>query len=109
MQPKQGLHSKLFALLLTVALLLPFTTEALHLLAHNNHIHCTETGTTHFHQQDLECELFDFQLSTVFQLFTFDSEERQALNFKTIFPSVEEFYSSFFFVIPKLRGPPLST
>ncbi|GGD92952.1 hypothetical protein [Planktosalinus lacus] len=108
MKTKQGLNFKVTALLLTIALLLPFTTEALHLIAHNNHIHCTETGTTHFHQQELECDLFDFQLSTVFHLFIFESEEQQSLNFKSIFPSIEDYYFNSFFITPHLRGPPVN-
>lgn len=99
---------KLTAMLLSLALLFPFTSEALHLFSHDGHEHCTDTSTTHFHQHNFECEIFDFNLTPVFSIQEIPLKPAITANFKTIFPPVEEsFLDKVYFQI-KLRGPPQS-
>ena len=97
---------KLTAYSLVVALLFSFSAEALHLFSHSDHIHCTETGTTHFHQMDMECEIFDFHLTPVLSFFETIHKPQFISNFKTIFPPVEEFYLDNLPFQYNLRGPP---
>lgn len=99
---------KLTAYSLVVALMFSFSAEALHLFSHSDHIHCTETGTTHFHQMDMECEIFDFHLTPVLSFFETIHKPQFISNFKTIFPPVEENLSNKTAFQVQLRGPPRS-
>lgn len=97
---------KLTAILLALALLFPFTSEALHHFSHQDHEHCTDNTTTHFHKHDFECEIFDFHLTPISEVSIDLSESPKNANYKTIFPPVEEFYLEKISFQIKLRGPP---
>jgi hypothetical protein len=97
---------KLSAILLALALLFPFTTEALHILNHHGHQHCTDNTTTHFHKHEFDCEIFDFHLTTVVNLTNDNFNPPVFSNYKTIFPHVEEFFLDKVFFQYHLRGPP---
>lgn len=97
---------KFSAIVLALALLFPFTTEALHILNHHGHEHCTDTSTTHFHKHDLECEIFDFHLTTVVSINNDNLKQPVFSNFKTIFPPTEEFFLDKVSFQVQLRGPP---
>src|SRR5690606_16953101 len=106
MQNKTKKSFKLSAVLLALALLFPFTTEALHILNHHGHEHCTENTTTHFHKHQYECEIFDFHITTVVSIQSDNLKPPVFSNFKTIFPPVEEFYLDNVSFQYHLRGPP---
>jgi len=102
------ISSKLTAILLGVALLFSFSSEALHIFSHSDFEHCTETGTTHLHQLNTECDVFDFHITPVLSLSTSGIQSQTISNFKTIFPPVED---KLFFIATihiNLRGPPKS-
>lgn len=100
--------SKLTSILLVVALLFSFSSEALHIFSHSDFNHCTETGTTHIHQLNAECDVFDFHNTSVLSLSSHSVQPQIITNFKTIFPPVEAkfFFTATFHI--SLRGPPKS-
>ncbi len=97
---------KFTAMILALVLLFPFTSEALHFFTHHGHEHCTDKTTTHFHQHNFECEIFDFNLSPVFSIQENPLKPVITANFKTIFPPVEESFLDRVYFQIKLRGPP---
>ncbi|WP_339610570.1 hypothetical protein [uncultured Planktosalinus sp.] len=100
--------SKLTSIFLGVALLFSFSSEALHIFSHSDFNHCTETGTTHLHQLDAECDVFDFHITPVLSLSSHSIQPQTISNFKTIFPPVGDklFFTATFHI--SLRGPPKS-
>lgn len=109
MQSNTNKPFKISAILLALALIFPFTTEALHIINHHNHEHCTENSSTHFHKHEYECDIFDFHLSTIVSLNDDYLAPPITLNFKTIFPPNEESHLENLSLHIKLRGPPYFT
>ena len=60
-----SLFSRLLALLLVVCLLVPFGLKLVHSYNHQFHLVCNDDGKvdTHFHEVDLNCEFYKFQLT----------------------------------------------
>lgn len=106
MKNKTKKSFKFSATLLALALLFPFTTEALHILNHHGHEHCTENSITHFHQHEFDCEIFDFHLTPVISLSNDFPKPPVFSNFKTIFPPAGDFYLDNLSFQINLRGPP---
>jgi hypothetical protein len=97
---------KLSAVLLALALLFPFTSQALHFISDHAHEQCTDKSVTHFHQHEYDCEIFDFQLSPIS---AFSANEKEGIvenNFELSFPQPEVVYINFRTNIIGLRGPP---
>ncbi len=108
MKKESKITSKLTAIFLGFALLFSFSSQALHIFSHGDLVHCTETGPTHFHKLETDCDVFDFQLTPVLTLLVHTFQPQSESNFKTIFPPVEDkvFFTATFHI--SLRGPPLS-
>lgn len=99
---------KLTAILLALALLFPFTSEALHHFSHQDHEHCTDNTTTHFHKHDFECEIFDFQLSPITTFLAEINENLIENNFRIVAFHSDSKISNFKIDNTTLRGPPQS-
>ncbi len=67
-QLKQHLAYKIIALSVLAALFAPSMMKFAHIFEHHNHIVCKGDSSTHFHQVDLECEFYKFQLNNHFYL-----------------------------------------
>lgn len=100
---------KVWSLTMTLALLFPFSVNALHIFSHDGHEHCTETGTVHFHEKELDCELCDFHLTSVLHFAAGSEITIFSSNFKTIFPPIEETFFNTTTLHFNLRGPPVNT
>lgn len=91
---------KVFTLFLAAALLLPPAAKLGHLFAHENHeLVCNNFSDFHFHKQNLDCDIFDWQSlpSLSFELYNYSfSNPSQTME------KVEVFYSF-------LKGHPVST
>lgn len=99
---------KLTTFSLVAALLFSLSADVIHFFSHSDHDYCTETGTLHFHQVDLECGIYDFQLTPVLSFTETKTKPPFISNFRTIFPPLEEnFFNTTTFQI-QLRGPPES-
>lgn len=98
----------MWSITMVLALLFPFSINALHLFSHGDHDHCTETGTTHFHQKEFDCELCDFHLTSVLHFSTGTEINIIDSNFKTIFPPLEETFFDTTTLHFNLRGPPVN-
>ncbi|WP_439151208.1 hypothetical protein [Winogradskyella sp.] len=61
---------RLFALVLTLAILLPSAIKLNHVFTHHKHEVCEndENSTTHFHEADLDCEFYNFKLTNTYYL-----------------------------------------
>lgn len=100
---------KFTAMILALALLFPFTSEALHFFNHHGHEHCTENTTTHFHKHDFECEIFDFQLSPTTTFLASNDEKVIENSFGLLVFHSDSFYSNLKLHNTTLRGPPLNS
>lgn len=101
-------YYKFTAYILVVALLFSFSAEALHLSSHNDHVHCTEHATTHFHQDEIKCDIFDFKFSAAATFLALEIKPTVLNNF-----SLEESNYQFFFYQLSAnnnfnRGPPFA-
>lgn len=94
---------------MALALLFPFSANALHLLGHGEHTHCTETGTVHFHEKEVDCELCDFHITSVLHFSNNIERNFFSQNYKTIFPPLEDSFLNTTPLHLNLRGPPAST
>ena len=96
------------ALVLVMAVLFPSVVKLNHAFSHHTHIVChnDDSGETHFHQTDMDCEFYKFKLTTQFHFqnnldLFIPSED----NYK-ISASQYEFVSKFQKLQTTLRGPP---
>jgi hypothetical protein len=97
---------KFTAMILALVLLFPFTSEALHLFSHEGHEHCTDNTTTHFHQHNFECEIFDFKFSAVASFLVFEEQPLITNNYKIAENCYQFFYSKLSSNKNFKRGPP---
>jgi hypothetical protein len=97
---------KFTAMILALALLFPFTSQALHFISHHSHEHCTDKSVTHFHQHEFDCEIFDFQLSSITTFLLYEKEELIDNNFELSFTQPEAVYINFRTNKISQRGPP---
>ncbi len=97
----------LASVLLTAALLFPTVVQAIHTFDGHEHVSCKELKT-HLHEEKVQCDLCDFQLSS-FQ-FTFFSYELNVHETVVEQPkiSVHKVYFLYKSDFTSLRGPPLS-
>lgn len=51
----RDLRHRIFAIILVVAVCLPFAVQALHTLDDHEHVVCTAKDTKHFHEQEQDC------------------------------------------------------
>ncbi len=51
---------------MSLAVLAPMATKAMHVFEHHEHEVCEVTGDTHFHNLDLDCEFYKFKISNTF-------------------------------------------
>tara|TARA_R110000850_G_scaffold277086_1_gene422530 strand:+ start:274004 stop:274288 length:285 start_codon:yes stop_codon:yes gene_type:complete len=93
---------------MALALLFPFSVNAIHIFSHDDHNHCTETGTVHFHEKEIDCELCDFHLTTILHFSKSNETNFYPPNYKTIFPPLEEPFLKATTLYFNLRGPPVN-
>ena len=57
--------SKLLAVILVTAVLLPSAIKATHIFNHHEHFVCADDidHSTHFHESDIDCEFYKFKLN----------------------------------------------
>lgn len=100
------LLAKFISGLLLIALLFPFALELDHLFQNHEHFVCNSKNNKHFHENELDCELYNYKNNTLKYVSTVDYNKPQkkvlANNAQTISSFLfQENFSSFY-----LRGPP---
>ena len=98
--------NKLVLVVFTGLILFPSALDVAHLFSGHQHIYCDEYADAHFHQNDLDCELFDFQKSpfptlSLFSHTFFNPEISSALKTREYLFLDQHDELSF-----SLRGPP---
>lgn len=58
---KNNYLHRIFAFLVALIVLFPFTVEALHALENHEHEICTAKNVKHIHQQDVDCSVCHLQ------------------------------------------------
>jgi hypothetical protein len=99
---------KVFAFVLTLAVLFPSAVKLNHAFTHHTHEVCENdaTSTTHFHETDLDCDFYKFKLSETHYL----ELKSQTTTSKELINKTEVSYYSFLQTHQQsksyLRGPP---
>lgn len=103
---KQHIIIKSLAIILVLAVLLPAAVKFNHIFENHKHEVCDNPQDTHFHNIDLDCEFYKFNLNTVYTItfkeisFGFTEDNHNILS------SQYEFVSAFQKLPFSLRGPP---
>ncbi len=63
MKKENNILKSIFAITLSLVILLPFSKEAIHFFAHHDHYHCEDHNTTHYHTHQFDCDIYQFQMS----------------------------------------------
>lgn len=61
---QQHIISKICAILLAIAVLVPVVVKANHVLENHEHNICDNNDVLHFHEINLDCEFYKFKLNT---------------------------------------------
>ncbi|MCB0398789.1 MAG: hypothetical protein KDD26_04035 [Winogradskyella sp.] len=101
--------TKLLALVLILAVLLPSAVKLTHVFNHHNHEVCTNDdigGDTHFHKLDVDCEFYKFKLNTNYYSGFYTFETIIQNNFSKLNACVYLFLRTHQQNTSHLRGPP---
>ncbi|MDO1500686.1 hypothetical protein Q2T40_11135 [Winogradskyella maritima] len=107
-KPTFSIFYKVLSTVLIVCLLLPIAVKASHSYNHKKHIICNEDGqlNTHFHEKDLHCDFYKFQISKVYYATTQNFEILKR-------PEISEDFLDYYISYKQLqqltrfqRGPP---
>jgi len=60
---KQHIISNLIALILVIAISLPFAVKLAHVFENHKHEVCNDHTTTHFHEIDIDCDFYKFKIN----------------------------------------------
>ena len=97
---------KFLALIIVLALFAPAIVKFAHTFTHHEHKVCNGDETTHFHEVDLDCEFYKFQLN---KNFTFSKNH---IDLFVLQEDYKEIVSQYLFLSEyqrlhfSLRGPP---
>lgn len=97
-----------FAIVLTLAVLIPSAVKLTHAFNHHEHVVCTDdyNHSTHFHQSDLDCDFYKFkQTNNFFFVFSNYGNIDNAQNYHHQF-TYYSFLNSHQQLTSYLRGPP---
>lgn len=106
-QTKLNIVIKSIALVLLIAIMLPTAVKFAHVFENHKHEVCTNPSDSHFHEIEVDCEFYKFNLNTVFALKT------NILKFFTPQTHFKISTSQYYFIsdfqrLPfSLRGPPV--
>lgn len=108
LQIKKHVASKVLVVLLTVVLITPLFVKLTHLFENHNHEVCKTPNTDHFHELEIDCAFYDFNLNTNFcqSLPTFKKLKVNKIDNNII--SQYHYISDYQRLHFSLRGPPLS-
>ncbi|WP_340073858.1 hypothetical protein [Leptobacterium sp. I13] len=102
----KSVYIVVFSGILTIGVLFPYAIQAVHALSYHNHHTCVEYSKTHFHKQDIDCDILNYKLPPQISL---SVEHFTALKFHVPKHNLQDYYTflSRFKVLPfSLRGPP---
>lgn len=102
----QHILNTCIAVLLLIAVVLPTAVKFAHIFEDHKHEVCTNLTDTHYHEVEIDCEIYKFKLSTVFSFETYASELIVIDNNHSITGSQYQFVSEFQRLPFSLRGPP---
>ncbi|GAA4269634.1 hypothetical protein [Hyunsoonleella aestuarii] len=103
---RQHIAFKFLALIIVLALFAPSVDKFVHTFSHHEHKVCNGDETTHFHEVDLDCEFYKFQLNKNFTI------SKGNTDFLVLQEEYKEIVSQYLFLSDyqrlhfSLRGPP---
>ena len=98
--------TKSIIMLLLVTIVLPSVIKFVHIFEDHKHEVCTNQSDTHFHEVEIDCEFYKFNLNTIISFISSSSEIIiPEVNYK-ITTSQYLFVSDFQRLPFSLRGPP---
>ena len=103
---KQHITFRITTIIIVACLLLPIGVKVAHVFSHHEHEVCIGENQSHFHEIDMDCEFYKFNLNSNFYVYvnTFEINfeiKTQTVNVKNYLYSKDHQHPSTY-----LRGPP---
>ena len=103
---KQHIISRITTIIIVACLLLPIGVKSAHVFSHHEHEVCIDENQPHFHEIDMDCEFYKFNLNSnlYVHVHTFEINfeiKTQTVNVKNYLYSKDHQHPSTY-----LRGPP---
>lgn len=106
---KQHITFRIATLLIVLCLVLPSVVKFTHIFAHHEHEVCLGENQSHFHELDMDCEFYKFNLNHQTTLTNFEFVPLEVTHDQEVITSGYLFLSSFQRLHFSLRGPPLNS
>ncbi len=108
-QIKQHIAFKIATLLVAACLLTPIVVKFTHILSDHEHEVCIGENQSHFHEIDMDCEFYKFNINHQTTFTTFEFVSFELINYKENIVSHYTFLSSYQKLPFVLRGPPINS
>jgi hypothetical protein len=92
-----------------VCLVLPAVVKFSHLFAHHKHEVCLGENQSHFHELDMDCEFYKFNINHYTTLINFEFIPLEVVDNQEIIDTKYLFLSTFQKLHFSLRGPPFNS
>ena len=103
---KNNYLHRIFAFILALIVLFPFTVQAMHALENHEHEICNAKDVKHIHQQDVDCSVYHLQVQQNSFDFSSTFDLYNPKNLVTTFDTYQQANYTLYTSLKSSRAPP---